>query len=88
MVPYDTDEIGINQTQKTNVSQLEEHFLTKNKIFRKFKFKKKRRTTKKEILLTYYNFCRKHGTLKTTPAVKSGFTDSIWSVDRLLGEIA
>jgi IS1 family transposase len=28
----------------------------------------------------YYNFCRKHQTLKTTPAVKAGLTDRIWTL--------
>jgi transposase-like protein/IS1 family transposase len=39
------------------------------------------------IFIAAYNFCRRHGTLKTSPAVTIGLTDSIWSIDRLLGEI-
>jgi transposase-like protein/IS1 family transposase len=35
-----------------------------------------------------YNFCRSHMTLKTTPAVKAGLTDAVWSVERLLDELA
>jgi hypothetical protein len=27
-------------------------------------------------------------TLKTTPAVKAGLTDAVWSVERLLDELA
>ncbi len=36
----------------------------------------------------YYNFCRKHMTLGTTPAVKSGIADEVWSVERMLEKIA
>lgn len=28
----------------------------------------------------YYNFCRKHQTLKTTPALAAGITDRLWTV--------
>ncbi len=31
-----------------------------------------------------YNFCRKHLTIKTTPAVAAGITDKIWTVQDLL----
>jgi IS1 family transposase/transposase-like protein len=40
------------------------------------------------LWICYYNYCRPHMTLKTTPAVKAGLTDSVWSVDRLLDELA
>jgi IS1 family transposase len=36
----------------------------------------------------YYNFCRKHQTLKTTPAVAAGVTDHVWSVEELVGLIS
>ncbi len=32
----------------------------------------------------YYNFCRKHQTLKTTPAVKAGIAKHIWSVEDIV----
>lgn len=32
----------------------------------------------------YYNFCKVHGTLKTSPAVRSGLTDHVWSMAELL----
>ena len=31
-----------------------------------------------QVLVTYYNFCRPHHTLKTTPAVAAGLTDHTW----------
>ena len=32
----------------------------------------------------YYNFCRVHETLRTTPAMALNVADHIWSVDELL----
>lgn len=32
----------------------------------------------------YFNFCRKHGTIKTTPAMAAGLTDHPWTVEELL----
>jgi IS1 family transposase len=39
------------------------------------------------LYFAYYNFCRVHGTLKTTPAVAAGLTDHTWSVAELLERI-
>ncbi len=36
----------------------------------------------------WYNFCRKHATLKTSPAVAQGLTDQVWTIEELLAEIA
>ena len=40
------------------------------------------------LFFAYYNFCRVHGTLKTTPAVAAGLTDHTWSVKELLETMA
>ena len=32
----------------------------------------------------YYNFCRVHQTLKTTPAVAAGITDHVWKLNELI----
>ena len=32
----------------------------------------------------HYNFCRKHRTIKTTPAVATGLADHFWTVRELL----
>jgi len=39
------------------------------------------------FFFAYYNFCRVHMTLKTTPAVAAGLTDHVWSVKELLEKI-
>lgn len=36
------------------------------------------------LFFAYSNFCRKHSTLKTTPAVAAGLTDHQWTVEELL----
>jgi len=36
------------------------------------------------IQLAFYNFCRKHMTLKTTSAVKSGLEDHVWTLEELI----
>ena len=36
------------------------------------------------IFIASYNFCRKHGSLKTSPAVSSGLADSIWTIYELI----
>lgn len=33
----------------------------------------------------YYNFCRVHQTIKTTPAVASGLADHVWTLDEIVG---
>jgi hypothetical protein len=34
----------------------------------------------------YYNFCRVHSTIKTTPAVKAGLAERPWSVQAMLAK--
>lgn len=36
------------------------------------------------LYMMFYNFGRKHKTLGTTPAVKAGLTDHIWSVEEII----
>ncbi|MDP9370806.1 MAG: IS1 family transposase [Chloroflexota bacterium] len=33
----------------------------------------------------YYNFARVHGTLKTTPAMKAGVADHVWTIEDIIG---
>jgi IS1 family transposase len=37
------------------------------------------------LYMMYYNFGRKHQTLGTTPAVKAGLTDHVWTVEEIVG---
>jgi len=40
------------------------------------------------LFFAYYNFCRVHSTIKTTPAVAAGLTDHTWGVRELLEAMA
>ena len=40
------------------------------------------------LYIAWYNFCRPHMTLKTTPAVAAGFAKQRWTLERLLRESA
>ncbi len=33
----------------------------------------------------YYNLCRVHSSLKTTPAVSAGVVDHVWTMQELIG---
>jgi hypothetical protein len=50
-------------------------------------FSKKWENHKAAIALhcAYYNFCRIHGTLRTTPAMEAGLTDHVWTIGEMLG---
>lgn len=36
------------------------------------------------LFVCWYDFCRVHGTLRVTPAMESGLTDHIWTVEEML----
>jgi hypothetical protein len=36
------------------------------------------------LFFAWYNYCRKHSTIKTTPAVASKLTDHAWTIEELL----
>lgn len=40
------------------------------------------------LYFAWYNFCRKHSTLKKTPAQKQGLADHQWSIEELLKDAA
>jgi hypothetical protein len=40
------------------------------------------------LFVAWYNFCRKHTTLGTTPPVGAGLASEPWSMERLLSESA
>ena len=53
-----------------------------------FSKSKQHHVAMQNIFVANYNFCRKHGTLKSSPAMASGLTESIWSIEKLLAEAA
>ena len=37
------------------------------------------------LFFLYYNFCRVHSTLRVTPAMESGISDHVWTIEELGG---
>jgi hypothetical protein len=40
------------------------------------------------MFVAWYNFCRKHETIKSTPAMAAGVMDKAWSIKELLTNAA
>jgi len=40
------------------------------------------------LWICFYNFCRPHLTVENDARVKAWMTDAVWSVERLLDELA
>lgn len=36
------------------------------------------------LWFAYYNFCRRHSTLRVTPAMESGLTNRVWDLKDLI----
>lgn len=49
-----------------------------------FSKKLRNHTAALALFFAYYNYCRVHMTLKTTPAVAARLTDHVWSVAELI----
>ena len=39
------------------------------------------------LYFMYYNFARVHRTLKVTPAMESGISDHVWSIEEIVGRL-
>ena len=84
--------IGNPDPEHVSTSFVERHNLTIRMSMRRFTrltngFSKKIRNHECVVALffTYYNFCRVHLTLRTTPSVAAGIADHVWSVEELIG---
>ena len=84
---------GSPDPDRISTSHVERHNLTIRMGNRRMTrltnaFSKKWENHQASLALTfaYYNFCRVHQTLKTTPAVKAGLTDHQWTLEELVRE--
>jgi IS1 family transposase len=84
--------VGDPDPDHISTSYIERHNLTVRMANRRFTrltngFSKKieNHAAQIAIFMIVYNFCRKHMTLKTTPAVKAGIADHIWSIEEIIG---
>lgn len=37
------------------------------------------------MFFMYYNYCRAHSTIGTTPDVKVGLADHVWTIEEMIG---
>lgn len=84
--------VGNPDQAKISTSFVERQNLTMRMSMRRFTrltnaFSKKVENHAAAIALHFmhYNFCRKHQTLKTSPAVAAGVADHVWSIEELVG---
>lgn len=73
-----------------STSHIERQNLTMRMSMRRFTrltnaFSKKAENLNRALALhfVYYNFCRKHSSIKTTPAIAAGLTQRIWTIHDL-----
>jgi IS1 family transposase len=86
--------IGDPQEEHVSTSHLERQNLTMRMGMRRFTrltnaFSRKAANLDRALALHYvhYNFCRKHATIKTTPPIKAGIADHVWTL-REVAELA
>ncbi len=81
--------------QEIGTSRMERFNLTTRMQVRRFtrltnahSKKTRNHDAKLGLYFAWYNWCRKHTTIKTTPAVQSGLASEPWTMERLLTEAA
>lgn len=81
---------GVPDPEHISTAYVERSNLTMRMSMRRFTrltnaFSKKAENLQRACALNfmYYNFCRRHQTLKTTPAIKAGLTNRLWTLHDL-----
>jgi hypothetical protein len=81
---------GSPDEEHISTSHVERQNLTMRMSMRRFTrltnaFSKKAENLDRALALhfVHYNYCRNHGTLKTTPAIAAGLTDRAWTLHDL-----
>ncbi|MBI1314188.1 IS1 family transposase [bacterium] len=83
----DRDRVCTSHVERGNLS-IRMHVRRLTRLTNAFSKKWENHDSMLAIFFAWYNWCRKHMTLKTTPAVAAGLTDHVWSVRELLAEAA
>ncbi len=85
-------EIGLPSRQHISTSHAERHDLTIRMQMRRFTRLTNAHSKKIEnhwyavaLFFMFYNYCRVHSTIKTSPAVKAGLADHVWTIEELIG---
>lgn len=83
--------MGSPEPQRISTSHVERQNLTVRMQLRRFTrltnaFSKKLENMRAALSLhfAWYNFCRIHSSLRVTPAMAAGISDSVWSLDQLI----
>lgn len=83
---------GSPNDRHISTSHVERQNLTMRMHMRRFTrltngFSKKVEMHEQSVALhfTYYNFCKVHMSLRVTPAMESGLSDHVWSIEELVG---
>ena len=84
--------IGLPKREHVSTSHVERHNLTIRMQMRRFTRLTNAHSKKLEnhacavaMCFMFYNYCRVHSTIETSPAVASGLTDHVWSIEELIG---
>ena len=95
VAPIPTPILGDPKMARISTSRIERANLAIRMRLRRFTrltngFSKKLANLKAAVavLVTWYNFCRVHQTLRVTPAMEAGLSDHIWTIHELLTERA
>ncbi len=85
-------QIGLPDRQHVSTSYIERQNLTIRMGMRRYTRLTNAHSKKLEnhahavaVFFMFYNYCRVHSTVKTSPAVASGLADHVWSLDELVG---
>jgi len=85
-------QIGLPAREHISTSHVERHNLTIRMSMRRFTRLTNGHSKKLSyhvdavaMFFHYYNFCRTHATLKTSPAVASGLADHVWTIEEMIG---
>lgn len=83
--------IGLPKREHVPTSHVERHNLTIRMQMRRFTRLTNVHSKKIEnhahavaMFFAYYNFCRVHSTIGTSPAVASGLADHVWTIEELI----
>ena len=83
----DTDRVSTSHVERANLTiRMQVRRMTR--LTNAFSKKWENHEAALGLFFAFYNFCRVHSTIKTTPAVAAGLTDHAWTVEELLRDLA
>jgi IS1 family transposase len=83
----DPDLICTSHAERHNLS-IRMHVRRMTRLTNAFSKKRENHEAALALFFAFYNYCRRHMTIETTPAVAAGLTDHVWSLRELLENTA